>query len=513
MTTVYKDERDDVGHVADQPVTERLSPRIKSPRSPRAIGSPSPLNSPSHAEQLKKRKSSTVLSPPYMTPKRMTSPIHSPKNPGSRVVSPATSPRGAIEKKKSIIRPPSVKGLPFPSTDTSKDISTEGSMYAQTHADQSNVHWVQMVQVSMYEPLVKMRFYNHGDFGSDCVTFFHNGIKREIQDIYYMMSSMMKRQSHLRVLEFNQFYIWFDTFTEILNRYFQYEESQLIPFIQRVSKRCDEALDPQDMEIHAAKQRTIEVELVKVHDFPESILARGDVVIVGNLPVSQEFLQDMICRMDAFAEALLDYLFFEEKVFIPLVSGRVTKIERIQFESEVFRALHNAGVDGHVMFHILLRPLKSLEKREAKLTRERYLNQYSTFSYKNAKVRKQYLQSREAYRANHTRILTAFCVRWNRASQYAARYEFHDLGSPYSFDGYCEWADDDFTGNAQENANTSNNMPLSLSAQDLYQGTEQEDTNQAPSSAPVLHTKTTSRGILDKLIRGSRGASADSENV
>eukprot|EP00184_Porphyridium_aerugineum_P005443 CAMPEP_0184707364 /NCGR_PEP_ID=MMETSP0313-20130426/37234_1 /TAXON_ID=2792 /ORGANISM="Porphyridium aerugineum, Strain SAG 1380-2" /LENGTH=540 /DNA_ID=CAMNT_0027168939 /DNA_START=170 /DNA_END=1792 /DNA_ORIENTATION=- len=346
------------------------------------------------------------------------------------------------------IQPLSMRFVPMPPISrASKAFSPRSSIRAHEAVENSRpVQWVSMSDCSLvHEPVVKIIPYNHGDAGSDLLTLYHNGIKHEIQDIYHMLACLVKRKNSLGIDDFGELDSWFDLFCQFLNWYMQFEETQLIPFILQAATPWNKLLDAYESELRACKKQLIEQRVTTAHDCLESILEEGfvnmDAWIHSNSSngnrsndddeddedddplvcqtTAIERLVEFIYKVDSMVESILEYLFYEEGLFLPLLSSCIDISDKMRFEAEVFQTLHSVGVDGHLYFLILLRAVQVYESIiVADQLEQYYLNQYISFSPKNRQLSKVFPQSKELWKKNHFNIVMKL-VCWNMESQCA----------------------------------------------------------------------------------------------
>jgi len=290
-----------------------------------------------------------------------------------------------------------------------------------------------MYECNLQEPIYRFSTYLRGDWSSDLINLYHNGLKREVQDLYCMISSMLKRKDKLMDQEFEQLDTWYELFSDLLNWYLQFDETLLIPFIEKIANKNSVQFGIHEKNTIADKRRVIGLELNKVLQFLSTTSAQVQTKLASpqsKEPINPELVTQLIHVNDVFVEALMDLLLYEEAVLLPMIVGQVSQAEKEKFEDEVFVSLHDAGVDGHMRFLILLRGIQMIEGKDAAdVIKNRYLNQYSVVSFKNKKVAKMYVMSRDLWVEKHINIFKEFAERWNLVAQENLKYKFEQLGS------------------------------------------------------------------------------------
>eukprot|EP00184_Porphyridium_aerugineum_P000201 CAMPEP_0184695978 /NCGR_PEP_ID=MMETSP0313-20130426/3424_1 /TAXON_ID=2792 /ORGANISM="Porphyridium aerugineum, Strain SAG 1380-2" /LENGTH=390 /DNA_ID=CAMNT_0027154517 /DNA_START=264 /DNA_END=1436 /DNA_ORIENTATION=+ len=300
----------------------------------------------------------------------------------------------------------------------------------------SAVKWQGMSEVCLREPVVRVQFYGRGDIAGDLINLYHNAIKREIQDLYCMISSMMKRTTTLLDEEFDQLDTWYELFTKFVKWYMNDLEPKLFDFIDgKILSKIDRKISFTDREKFGTMKRLAEVQLNRVHEFFDLAMAQIQAEIqspnqVGKCHVDPVLVQSLITVNDGFMEALLEFLFAEESLLIALLQGNISVTEKDKFEDEVFGDLHNAGVDGHLNFLIMLRAVSVIEGDNAAATlKKRYLDRYSAVSLKARKVTKLYAMSRDLWMEKHANVFKQFLDRWNAVASANTQFKFQQFGS------------------------------------------------------------------------------------
>jgi len=270
-----------------------------------------------------------------------------------------------------------------------------------------SIRWAQMKESITKEPVMQLRKYRRGSPGQDLLVLYHNAIKREIQDIYYMMASMQKRLFDLVRHEIDEFLRWFELFGEFLEWYMNFEEKELFPFIQTLIFKAGKpvkslALDPK---YRTQLKQTVMRRLGDVDDSSELSLPAG------------EIYPQLVKKVDSFVLKLLEYIGFTETEMLPLLEGVGLDEDRDQMESNMFKNLHKQpDKKGHLYFHIILRGLKvDNDEVAVKDFRTRYLDQYPSLlsAIKIMRLKKEYNESKEQIRELHLNIVRDSFVRWN----------------------------------------------------------------------------------------------------
>ncbi|KAA8499040.1 hypothetical protein FVE85_6625 [Porphyridium purpureum] len=288
---------------------------------------------------------------------------------------------------------------------------SQGSSTSKTDLNSRSlsIRFKQMKTSAVREPSVRYVPYGKGDYTSDLFSLFHNAIKREVQDLYYMLTSMSKRVYDLSHKEMDTFLEWMGLFESFVEWYFTMEESMLFSFIELklghiLKTQTCKAASRMSMK-SKIKRKFSELEVVT-----ENIL---------NLPAG-EVLGKVTSKCDFAISELLSYIasVFQECCFENDGKLQVSEKELLLVQEKVFTELRSTEADGHLFFHILLRPLKIDDEPAALALRTRYLNPKKTnrlfaISNPNKTLKREYEESRTKFKDQHTHIVKQFYKTWN----------------------------------------------------------------------------------------------------
>uniref|UniRef100_A0A7S0XIH7 Uncharacterized protein n=1 Tax=Erythrolobus madagascarensis TaxID=708628 RepID=A0A7S0XIH7_9RHOD len=346
-----------------------------------------------------------------------------------RVVKMGSSAHLAVAPRSSSLRPSAAPSQRLPS-----------AAMAGTAEKTLSIRYKKMVDSISKEPALILVPYGKGDAASDVVSFRNNALKRELQDLYYMLSSMQKRLFDLTHDEIDDFLRWSELFYTFVAWLFESEETLLFEFVSRIVGQAQmnalpAALDPPARAI--AKK--------ELHAMLDDLLSVADTPGFANLPAG-EALPRLTAKVDKLVPALLRYVELQaEHLSAALRTAGVKDSDRVEFENDMFAQLRGMRTksetrdyfegyekfdwqrhEGHLIFHLLLRPLKIEDDAVANSMRKRYLNPHGgggsgggkmriLGGLKSMKVKKEYEASKEEFKTDHVNIVRSFYKRWNTA--------------------------------------------------------------------------------------------------
>ncbi|KAA8493027.1 hypothetical protein FVE85_9299 [Porphyridium purpureum] len=277
----------------------------------------------------------------------------------------------------------------------------------------SSVRMRKMTETVLKEPVLAMCEFGHGKWEVDVVAWPHNAIRRELQDMYYLVASMQKRVLDLTHEDIEDFYDWFSIFEMFVQWYFQYEEKLLMPWVEAATS-LNGALE---------ERRRIALK--------ESLVGRLDDIFscqdrFANLPAG-EVLPALVVAVDKFSPPLLEYMGEQEKSLPPALLQVYSAGDKDRYDERVFEFVRNSE-DNHLIMHLLLRPVK-LSQVKVDL-RRKYLGVPGFLA--KIKFKRTYELSKKDFREQHVDIVKQFYKRWGTATADAVLEEerLQESGGP-----------------------------------------------------------------------------------
>jgi len=183
-------------------------------------------------------------------------------------------------------------------------------------------------------------------WSSDPIVLVHNAIRREIMDLYYILTSVESRRSEMPRAEVTEFRLWWEAFAEFVALYVVIENEKLFPWIAGGASDGSEA---QALILSLRMER-------------DEILAMmreaGEAVSTAEGQTSEGALNTVLQKMDSFAPSLLQYFRKMEASAPPFVEQRQAPESKDAIEHDIFMRYSRAP-GAPIFVPILLRGIES----------------------------------------------------------------------------------------------------------------------------------------------------------
>uniref|UniRef100_A0A7S1TMT3 Uncharacterized protein n=1 Tax=Erythrolobus australicus TaxID=1077150 RepID=A0A7S1TMT3_9RHOD len=272
-----------------------------------------------------------------------------------------------------------------------------------------SMKYKKMLRDEVPEPPLYLSTYANGDWWVDVFSLYHNALRREMQDMYYMLTSMHKRVLTLGHEDVNSFFEWFDVFVMIVEWYFKVEEIALFPWVEERLEMPEELQKMQRLQLKAQV-----VEIVKTVD---DCFGKFDYLPAG------EVLPALVEGVGTFAPMLVGYFRRIEKQVCPLIKEAFTEADKQRLDVRCIETLWNSDESG-ILLECLARPLRNEETR--KEFRRSYLEvrNRTSGSINAAKKKMAFVKNKKEFYTDHQRIVDEFYNRWQSAFEEAEREEY-----------------------------------------------------------------------------------------
>jgi len=276
----------------------------------------------------------------------------------------------------------------------------------------SSMKYRRMLREELPEPPLYLSSYGVGDWWIDVFSLYHNALRREMQDMYYMLTSMHKRVLTLAHDDVNQFFDWFDVFVMFLEWYFKVEEIALYPWVEERLVMPDELQKLPRLQLKAQV-----VEIVKTVD---ECLGKFDYLPAG------EVLPSLLNGVGTFAPMLVGYFRRVEKQVCPLIKEAFTEDDKKKLDHRCIEVLWNSDENGFLL-ECLARPLSTEDGRRE--LRRSYLERRSAKKgemviVSTARKRMNFVKNKREFYTDHQRIVDEFFNKWQSAYEEAEREEY-----------------------------------------------------------------------------------------
>jgi len=275
----------------------------------------------------------------------------------------------------------------------------------------SSIRYRKMIENSMPEPPLYLLPMGKGTVW-DIFVLLQNGVRKEVQDLFYIVSSMFKREVDLSRTDVADFYEWLADFSLLVEFYFEFEEASLFPWLEE-RMNCSGPVSRGNREIRK-KLAFNALDGMDDCQFKFEHLPPGEV-----LPVLKNWLSK-------FANIILEHFRLEETDVIPLAVETFTEEEAKTFENRMLNSIR-ASDENHSIMTMLMRPIRTDEER-VRDYQTRYLKVPGYF--KQVRFRKEYFTAKKAFAESHTRLVYVFFDRWNQAHTQAEGEEFARMNNP-----------------------------------------------------------------------------------
>mmetsp|Transcript_1011 Transcript_1011/g.1911 ORF Transcript_1011/g.1911 Transcript_1011/m.1911 type:complete len:556 (-) Transcript_1011:430-2097(-) len=176
----------------------------------------------------------------------------------------------------------------------------------------------------------------------------HNAIRRELMDLYYILTSIENRKASVSKEEMTEFRSWWDVFNAFLDLYFEVEEFLLFPYFL--------ASEPEGSDARATVNKFFE-ERTTIRKLNQ---AASEAMVVGEMKVSEASLDMILTRMDDFAPVLL-YYFRKMETELPRIVERHHKPEsKVGLERDIF-SMYTKSYEAAFFVPMLIRGIEAPE--------------------------------------------------------------------------------------------------------------------------------------------------------
>jgi len=269
----------------------------------------------------------------------------------------------------------------------------------------SSVRYRRMVESILKEPPLYLTSMGE-HWAPDVLGFLNNAVRRELQDMYYLVASMQKRVVDLSHDDIDDFYTWFDLFEAFVKAYFAMLEEVFVPWVS-------EKIPAEGIMAPAAREESRYSILGGIQEIDD---CQGR---FANLPAG-EVLPVLIQALDKCAPKLVGFMADLERVVTPQIQIHFTSLEKAKYDKGLLEWIKGRD-DAFFLWHLLIRPFRKNDKEHQELRKRFIESERSIFA--RLRLRKNYKASQVEIREKHYDIVRQFYRRWTRAATDAAREE------------------------------------------------------------------------------------------
>ncbi|KAA8499266.1 hypothetical protein FVE85_6851 [Porphyridium purpureum] len=273
-----------------------------------------------------------------------------------------------------------------------------------TQKKSSSVRYRKMVGNEVAEPPMYFAELDKGTV-QDVFSVLHNSVRKEMQDLYYIVGSLNKRCLEIAKDDIQDFYEWLAVFALLLEFFFQFEDVVLFPWVEtRVA--LTGALSKEG---RASRQQLTNAAIEGIEDceFKFEHLPPGEV------------MPQLIHAIEKLSSVLLEHFGVTEKDVVPAAVEAFTEAEGLEFERKFIDTVR-ASDENHTIMAMLMRPIKN--EMRLKDLQGKYLQTPGFF--KQVRFRKDYFAAKKNFHEEHTRLVYIFFNRWNLAHAGAENEEW-----------------------------------------------------------------------------------------
>jgi len=253
----------------------------------------------------------------------------------------------------------------------------------------------QYYQVTLTEP--PLYFTPVGKRWSvDVLAVSNNSVRAELNDMYYIVQSMLKRRFDLSHDDIDDFYIWFEVFNFFLQGIFELQEQAIFQLVDKRIK-LQSTLSPEGRKDF---RNSITYELRKIDEYQPRFQTRPP----------GEVLPQLVGFVDEVVPRILRYYRVMEKHVPPLLEEKFTIEDKAIFDNLTMRLI--AGQQDPHWFFILYQrgePRKKVRK-DMRLTFFRLRNILVRLAWKRS-----YIRMKARVKDVHFDIVKEFWRRWREA--------------------------------------------------------------------------------------------------
>eukprot|EP00186_Timspurckia_oligopyrenoides_P002553 CAMPEP_0182446782 /NCGR_PEP_ID=MMETSP1172-20130603/5997_1 /TAXON_ID=708627 /ORGANISM="Timspurckia oligopyrenoides, Strain CCMP3278" /LENGTH=346 /DNA_ID=CAMNT_0024642861 /DNA_START=221 /DNA_END=1261 /DNA_ORIENTATION=- len=261
----------------------------------------------------------------------------------------------------------------------------------------TSTRYRKILSEALSEPPMYLVPFGKG-WAEDLFALLHNSVRREVQDLYYIVNSMYKRSVDLSPQDVSDFYEWLSFFALLLDFFFQFDEKSLMHWIESRVELTDHVA--REQRESRAERAMATIDAIEDCRFRFEHLPPGEVL--PTLKVSMEKLSSV----------LLEHFRLEEQIVIPAVTGAFSEEDGKEFEKKMFDVLRNMD-ESHTIMAMLMRSIKNEERlREYQ---GKYLKIPGAGFFKTVRFKKEYISAKREFHQTHTRLVYVFFDRWNEA--------------------------------------------------------------------------------------------------
>lgn len=165
----------------------------------------------------------------------------------------------------------------------------------------------------------------------DVFSLLHNGIRREMMDLYFILGEMRKMYLGLREDDISMFFDWFELFGSFLLDYFAVEEDVIYPWIEAKGANLKGELGIRSRMQMRGKVGHV---MFRMQDARENAFQY--------LNYSEQY-KKLLEFIDSFSSKLLDYFTAEELDLPPIISKYYKPSDKKKVDKDIYKFLIEQG--------------------------------------------------------------------------------------------------------------------------------------------------------------------------
>eukprot|EP00187_Rhodella_violacea_P011856 CAMPEP_0184709552 /NCGR_PEP_ID=MMETSP0314-20130426/666_1 /TAXON_ID=38298 /ORGANISM="Rhodella maculata, Strain CCMP 736" /LENGTH=356 /DNA_ID=CAMNT_0027171273 /DNA_START=21 /DNA_END=1091 /DNA_ORIENTATION=+ len=278
----------------------------------------------------------------------------------------------------------------------------------------SSIRFKTMQETVLKEPPMYLTKRGEEGWATDLVGLVGNGVRREMQDMYYLVGSLQKRILDITSEDIEDFYEWYGVFDRFVRDSLDYLKDALFP-------ACEAKFPLDTPNIDAARRKSARSGCIAAMNQ----IAECREQFQRNAP--GEVLPKLIAAIDLFSPPLLAFFGDIEKTLSPLMmkcfSGGA---ESAALEKALFD-FYRKTEQNHFNIRMIVRAVTGTAEKN------KLYNSYVKIGglFKAIKFRRSFEASKDRFRDEHTDILKESYKRWGEA-KVAAEEEEHNLTKQYA---------------------------------------------------------------------------------
>jgi len=257
-------------------------------------------------------------------------------------------------------------------------------------------------------------------WGGDVMCMMHNGIRKELFDLYYILGSMSKRKFFLETFDFDLFFEWLAYLSPFFSFIYNIKEEFVY---KKLIERGADASELKGLLEFSRREKHL-------RDVTQRLVELGDSFDNGSFSYMPpgERVDHLINKMGRLGELIVDTIFSEQLLLPKLLDEHFSEQDRESMLPEVCRTIRESP-QCHRRFIMFLRWFNGFENSPSHMKlkdewKETFFDTGNVFS-KRALTREHQL-ARVEFREGHGAILGKFYQRWNDFERNVTRKETCD---------------------------------------------------------------------------------------